>query len=149
MRYSKSIKERFEEKFVKCETGCWEWTACKHNTGYGQMSINQKPKLSHRLSWEIYVGEIPEDLCVLHQCDNRLCVNPAHLFLGTRGDNARDCKSKGRNAFGERNGMARLTSKQVERIRDLRRQGHSSKELAEMFTVCSNHIDSIIAGRRW
>lgn len=93
---------RFWEKVEKTD-GCWNWTACVlkgykgFTGGYGLFGIGGKSFLVHRLSWEINNGRIPDGLCVLHTCDNRKCVNPEHLFLGTRGDNARDMVLKGRN----------------------------------------------------
>lgn len=88
--------ERFWSK-VDRSGECWEWTAGLNQAGYGQFSMwPDRPERAHRFSWVLHNGPIPDDLCVLHACDNRKCVNPAHLFLGTRGDNIRDCFAKGR-----------------------------------------------------
>src|SRR4051794_32506507 len=81
--------------------GCWEWTAGVFKSGgYGQFNMRvagkRQPYRAHRISYELAHGPIPSDLCVLHECDNRVCVNPAHLFLGTRGDNCDDMHAKGR-----------------------------------------------------
>lgn len=93
-----SRSERFWSKVNKeAPGGCWEWTAGLNSAGYGQFSNwPSAPQRAHRVSWEFANGEIPDGLCVLHRCDNRPCVNPAHLFLGTKGDNIRDCFAKGR-----------------------------------------------------
>jgi hypothetical protein len=80
------------------ETGCFEWQKARDSYGYG-VGLRM---LAHRLSWITFRGPIPDGLCVLHRCDNPCCISPAHLFLGTRGDNNRDSKSKGRNSKGDR-----------------------------------------------
>ena len=76
---------------------CWEWQASFHTTGYGQIRFNHKKWTAHRVSWILINGEIPDALCVLHKCDNRKCVNPKHLFLGTNYDNMKDKTNKGRH----------------------------------------------------
>lgn len=93
---SPKVKARFETKFVKnLETGCWEWQMFLVK-GYGEFCINYIIYQAHRISYEIHVGEIPDGLQVLHSCDNRSCVNPNHLFLGTQQDNVDDMIAKGR-----------------------------------------------------
>ena len=95
----------YEEKFwakVDKTSVCWNWTGAttrSNKKGYGQASRNGAVVLSHRLSWEIINGPISKDLLVLHRCDNPLCVNPAHLFLGSQSDNMKDCIAKGRFIF--------------------------------------------------
>ena len=76
---------------------CWEWIACKTGKGYGQFSIDGRPYLVHRISYELANGAIPDGLFVCHHCDNPSCCNPAHLFLGTNKDNICDCVAKGRH----------------------------------------------------
>lgn len=83
---------------------CWPWKAGTNLNGYGQMRVGFKKIGAHRLSWEIHNGSIPHGMHVLHCCDNRLCVNPSHLFLGTHADNMRDRVAKNRSARGERHG---------------------------------------------
>ena len=91
------IRERFWAKVV-CggPSECWEWTATLDGGGYGRIKSGGKLDGAHRVSWELHHGKIPVDRWVLHRCDNRKCVNPAHLFLGTRGDNVSDMVQKGR-----------------------------------------------------
>lgn len=78
---------------------CWEWTAARMSSGYGGFYWQRGRVPAHRFSWEIAFGAIPEGMFVCHHCDNRLCVRPDHLFLGTALDNARDCVAKGRLAL--------------------------------------------------
>lgn len=87
----------FWTKVEPVASGCWEWRGSQYaNNGYGQIRYKYQAVLVHRFSWSMLRGEIPEGLCVLHRCDNRPCVNPEHLFLGTYLDNARDMSQKGR-----------------------------------------------------
>jgi hypothetical protein len=91
-----ALRERFWSKVSKVEGGCWEWTACLHPSGYGLFGIGRRPRRAHRLSFEWANGPIPEGQLVLHDCDNRKCVNPAHLHLGDEKMNADECWSRGR-----------------------------------------------------
>ena len=98
----KPIAERFWPK-VERTADCWLWKGGTSSAGYGQMVIEGKPVRAHRISWELTHGSIPRwtgfsDLCVLHKCDNKICVNPFHLFLGTQADNMRDRGEKNRTA---------------------------------------------------
>lgn len=96
---------------------CWVWTGGRI-AGYGVIGVNGQSTLTHRFSWSLHFGNVPKSDCVLHRCDTRLCVNPSHLFLGSRTDNAADMVEKGRQCRGERHRKARFTNEQVLEIRN-------------------------------
>src|ERR1035437_6756985 len=100
---------------TQCLSNYWEWLNSIDRYGYGKVKLNGKMVGVHRISYELYNGSIPAKMCVCHRCDNRKCINPEHLWLGTHLDNAQDRDSKGRGAInsGERSGMSKLTDAQV------------------------------------
>lgn len=142
----KSVQSRFWSKVDKqglthpvLKTRCWEWTASKvTNSGYGQFQVIKSTTLAHRISWLIHFGEIPTGLFVLHKCDNKICVNPDHIFLGTHQANMDDCKAKGRNAVGDRNG----TRKYPERI--IRGDAHYSRRNPELMSRGEAHSEVML-----
>lgn len=130
--------------------GCWIWTASTKFDGYGQFGINGTIERSHRIMWEHINGPILDDTCVLHKCDNRRCVNPDHLFLGTRADNARDKVCKGRHPKGNDSVKSKLCADDIDLIRDL----YSSKslnqsDLAETFGISTSQISRIVRLENW
>lgn len=129
---------------------CWEWTAGKDGDGYGWMRSGGRATSVHRASWEIHRGPIPEGLSVCHKCDNRACVNPAHLWIGTNADNTRDRYVKGRSASGEHVGTSKLTKADVASIRKLYSAGgYSKRKLGVMFDVSDTLIRYIVRGQYW
>jgi hypothetical protein len=151
----KTIEERFYESFQQ-SLGCWEWEKRKDDDGYGLITINSKPYRAHRLSWEIYHGNIPAGMCVLHHCDNSSCVNPYHLFLGTHQDNMRDMIRKGRcklnhgnTMVGSENPNAKLTEIEVTEIKKLLTGGKRVKDLAIQFNNSYQVISNVKNNRRW
>lgn len=135
------IEERFWAAVKKASPDeCWEWQKSTVPAGYGQIQHNGKNRTAHRVSWELHHGEIPEGMHVLHRCDNRACVNPSHLFLGTHLDNVRDMVKKGRN-------NRKLTPAQVREIRSITGKPHV--EIAKQFGVSRSLIGQIRQGTAW
>jgi hypothetical protein len=91
---------------------CWEWKGAKHGNGYGKVGNGKQTATTHRLAYTAWVASIPEGMAVLHRCDNRACINPDHLFLGTIADNHADMRAKGRQ-----NDPVKITDEQVAAIR--------------------------------
>ncbi len=151
VRNRRPIEERFWEKVNKTET-CWLWTAQLDKEGYGQFRILCKGRRyqAHRISWRLHFGEIPEGMKACHHCDNPACVRPSHLFLGTQTHNVADMNAKGRHAFGEKNGSAKMTNEQV---RDIRRRyaagGVLQHTLAVEHGVADCTISQIVNRKKW
>jgi hypothetical protein len=132
---------------------CWIWL--RHidpRFGYGITSYKGKAWKTHRLAWFFTFGEIPENMKVLHKCDNTKCVRPDHLFLGTQEDNIKDMVSKNRQKnsprFGEENPMSKLTEEQVKEIRSRYVSGNGYK-LAKEFGVWPMTINRIVRNVTW
>lgn len=142
------MKARFESKFQKTE-GCWIWQAHVKETGYGQFTVDNKPARAHRVSYELYVGVIPEGLDVLHRCDNRKCVNPDHLFLGTNDDNIQDKVRKGRQLKGSKVIHSKLIESQVIEIKALHKAGNTARAIAKQYGVSERAIGKIVNGQSW
>ena len=146
-----SIKERLLAKInVNEETQCWEWTAAKMHKGYGHINVGGKVHRAHRLSYQLHIGEIPKGMCVLHRCDNRACINPDHLFLGTQAENMADKVAKGRQQAGAENPMAKLTEPEVVAIKRMLAKHYGVQHfLARWFGVNQSTIYMIAAGKNW
>jgi hypothetical protein len=135
--------QRFWNK-VKQSENCWEWTAGIINKGYGRFRVGEKLYLAHRYSWELHSGlPLSDDICVLHKCDNPLCVNPEHLFLGTQADNSADRNAKKRN-------HTILSETDVISIRALYFwSGFSQKDISKEYNVSVSTICHITKGTTW
>lgn len=145
MANKKNTLEKFEKNFSKAD-GCWNWTGATWITGYGRFNFNNKSEKAHRLSWAFYVGQIGKESCLLHRCDNRLCVNPDHLFIGSRADNNADKTQKNRQTKGADVNTAKLTSAKVIEIRE---SHEPTRNLAETYGVSYDHINKIKRREVW
>lgn len=172
--------ERFWSKVDKdgptqphMSTPCWVWTGAKLRGGYGSFGFNGKPRQTHRVSYELRYGVDPGSLCVCHRCDNPSCVNPEHLFLGTKEDNGRDMVRKGRQNFqkrpetlargdahwhrvhperivrGSAHKNSKLTDSDVIEIRKLLAEGVVQRKIAERFNVTQTVVSLVARRRTW
>lgn len=140
---TKSTEERFKINSSKPDkNGCIKWLGALDKNGYGRIKPKGHKRMRvHRYSYEHFIGEIPEDYCVCHKCDNPSCVNPEHLFLGTNKENSLDREKKGRSA---RNLIgipmkllpnSKLTKEDVLRIRELIKEGTKQIDIAKMYNI--------------
>ena len=143
--------DRFFSKIARSDAdGCWLWVAGKNKGGYGQFRDSGRTVYTHRLSYELANGPIPEGLWVLHSCDTPACVRPDHLFLGTPADNTSDCVAKGRHAHGRRHGMAKLRDDDVREIRDLiAARRYTQREIGDFYGTDQTIISDIKIGKIW
>lgn len=157
-QYSKkSLEERFWEKVdIGSEDECWMWQAFCHPKGYGKFKMGKSMPNAQRVSWFLSYGEIPDGLFVLHKCDNRACVNPKHLFLGTNDDNMKDMARKNRSTkgkafhIGDDHPLSKLSSKKVKDIRKMYASGKFTYfDLAKKYGVAFQTIGNVITRKRW
>lgn len=153
--------DRFWAK-VKKTDGCWLWQAACHPGGYGKLYFRGRVQAAHRVAWTLLRGEVPAGLVVMHACDNRKCVNPEHLSVGTQAENLRDMRTKGRHAhgalhyrrfrapeIGESSRNAKLTNEQARQIIHALLAGQSRKKLAAQFCVSKGTIHAIALRKNW
>lgn len=143
-------------RFAVAPSGCWEWTGGKNENGYGTLYHDKVLMLAHRFSYAVHSGVTPDSQIVCHRCDNPKCVNPDHLFIGTRADNNRDMRAKGRHKpptappqKGAQNHNAVLTEALVIEGRKLRAEGQKYRVIAERLGVEPNAIWCAITGKSW
>jgi len=146
------IIDKFKLYTQKTNDNCIIWIAGKQKDGYGIVNYNGKSQLAHRAAYELFVANIPENMCVCHKCDNPGCVNPDHLFLGSHKDNMNDMKLKGRRkniGIKEKNGRAKLTIEKANKIRLEKKQGKTLKELSIIFNVGISTIGRVCRMENW
>ncbi len=144
-----TVSERIELNSIpEPNSGCYIWVGGITQSGYGRLKVDGKMFRSHRLVWEKENGFIPDGLCVCHRCDNPLCVNPDHLFLGTNAENTADKMKKGRHfaQYGEMHGQAKLTKAEVIEIRST---PYLPSEMARKYGVSRSTIKNIKKRKVW
>ena len=144
--YRATDKERLLYRRAIRRSGCWEWTGSKTADGYGTIIVRGKVLRVHRLSYTVFVGEIPEGILVRHTCDNPSCFKPSHLCLGTDYDNVQDAISRGRKARGSRCNKSNLTEADV---RNIRQDTRSLRAVAADYGVCHGTVGAIKRTQSW
>lgn len=151
---------------VEKTDSCWNWIGCLHKSGYGWVTSSGKTQLAHRLAYKIFKGIIPQELCVCHSCDNKRCVNPDHLWLGSQAENIKDRDSKGRQVSpsgekhrfrlypesvpkGSAHPLAKLTEPQVLAIKSRYSLGWSVRVLAKEYGVNVPAVYKLLNGKTW
>ena len=156
----KSLKDRLLSKRVEKPSGCWNWTGFVGATGYGELCVDGKKVRAHRMSYIVHNGPIVDvagadsrGTCVMHTCDNPLCINPAHLVLGTHKDNMIDKKNKSRVVsnplLGEGHQNAKLTNDDIYLIRSLNYVGATLRQIAEVFSGSKVTMHNVLKGTTW
>lgn len=143
--------DRFWSQVVTGD-GCWEWSGLESTAGYGKIYWLGRTTHAHRVSWMITHGDIPDGMFVCHTCDNRLCVRPSHLFLGTPADNMNDMAKKGRASKGASHPLAKLTDEDVRNIRSQYVFGSRDsglRALAKKYGVSMHNIHMIVKREIW
>ena len=141
-----TVKRRFDEKWIAKDTGCWEWTAALAGRDFRPI-VSVKGKLTYaaRVAWRLYKEEEPpKHLMVCHTCDNKLCVNPNHLFLGTNTDNQLDASRKGRFT-----GRAAMNEELVAKIKQLHQDGMTYAAIAREIGIPHQQVGRIVTGQKW
>lgn len=157
-QYQRSIRTTLIGRLMKKtvideQTKCWEWTGSKSSFGHGEIYIGgtgpdaRKRTMTHRASWEFHNGPIPDGMCVCHRCDNPSCINPDHLFLGTKAENSRDMVEKNRQISGEDMPHSKLTWTQVAAIRKC--TAITQSEIAAIAGVTQSVISEIKNNNYW
>lgn len=139
-------------------TDCWESIYKPNRNGYCRVRVDGEAYSLHRLAWEIWNGPILDledshhGICVMHKCDNRICINPSHLILGTHQDNMADRNNKNRQSTtrGENNVTAKVTTSQVLQLRQMYASGkYTTRQLAVSFNLAKATVSGIIQRRSW
>lgn len=141
---------RFSARCAASSSGCIEWTGARKHSGYGKITIQGRTRTAPQASWFLAHGEWPSPgAFVLHSCDNRLCVNIAHLRLGTHQENIQDARDRNRWARGERHGVARLDAERVTEIRRLHDGGLGYKRISKLFGVHEQTVAHVVRRDTW
>lgn len=172
MALRRSLEDRFWTKIDQngpvmpgMSTSCWTWMGAKDTGGYGNFNLGMRFVKAHSFAFTQKNGALPEGKFVLHTCDNPSCCNPAHLYAGTKKDNAQDRerRQRGNHAVGqrhgcvthpglhrgERNGRAKMTEDTVRDLRRRHREGERAASLARAYGLTKTTVSGILRGKLW
>ena len=148
-----NVRDRFMAKVSKTDS-CWLWTGAIDRHGYGTFTLSDNKRLAHRVAYELFVGNIPHEMCVCHHCDNRPCVNPEHLWVGTNADNVSDKILKGRSnqpsRVGRNNGRTKLSENDVAAARFI--SGFArvpARDIAFQLGISQSAARQLLSGDTW
>lgn len=145
------MKARFLERVEKTPT-CWNWTGYLNPNGYGDLKVKDL-RGAHRVSYALFVGKIPNGLIVMHSCDNKKCVNPAHLSVGTHSQNVSDGYARGlakpRDISGDKHPQAKINWDVVGTMRQLYADGMGPKAIADKFGLKRSLVVDVLNRRNW
>ena len=142
--FVESVGRRLSDRSKRLDNGCIVYTG-QNNGVYGQVEYRRKTYTSHRASYLIHKGEIPRGMCVCHSCDNPLCINPDHLWLGTYKDNVRDMMDKGRAKYNPRK---KISDERFAALVGRIEAGALHRQIAEEFGVSSSYVSMVKTGKR-
>lgn len=145
------MSEPIDQKLLRKSVwvnGCLEWQGTLSANGYSYVYMGKPHTMrhGHRLSYETWNGSIPDGMVVRHRCDNKRCINPFHLEVGTPADNSQDMVERGRSMYGMHNGNRKLTEREA---REIKQSKDSSGQLAKKFGVCRGSVCNIRSGKTW
>lgn len=145
----------FSKISIKSGDECWNWNSTLTHQGYGHFTLNGKKVMAHRLVYFIFNGVLPlydengKEIFVLHRCDNRVCCNPSHLYIGTHQDNMRDRQERKGTVRGEQNGKSIFNNNQVYEIKELIARGFPNNKIASLYNTSRQTINAIRKGISW
>lgn len=147
--YQETDLERLQKKFTVADNGCWNWNFPRADGRANTFFYRGKPQAAYRAAYQILVGPVPDGMCLLHRCDNGLCVNPSHIFLGDRKDNYHDMVTKGRSNIARGEMKKTIAKLSDEIIREIRKSPLNGNQLAKKYGVHRQTIYDVRSGKAW
>ncbi len=147
-RSPEQIEEDFLSRIEKMPSGCHEWRGTIEKRGYGVLTIEDRQWRAHRYAYVRANGPVSDTLLICHRCNNKLCVNPEHLYAGDDRANGRDKAAAG-TSKGERNPGVKLKEADVIQIRELYADGRSQPWIAKRYKIAQTHVSEIVRGIQW
>lgn len=146
----KTLEQRFNEKWIPVpESGCWLWIGATYNSGYGQIKTPKKSFRAHRVALMLSGVNLQDDQLALHKCDNKLCVNPDHLYAGTHQENMDDANERKRRVCGEKHHSSKLTADDVSAIRKRLANGETQIAIAKEYGIHQSTVYEIKSEKIW